>query len=481
MPRLGNVIDATLRAKPFDAPAAPWTETTTGACPRCLRPVDAMLIERDGAVWIRRHCPRHGVDEALLSSDAAMYHRLRTYEVDRTQGGGCCGGGGACGDAPPTCVLLLEITRACNLRCPTCYADARGHEMMEIAEAEHRMKAFLSRQPRLDVLMLSGGEPTIHPRFLEILDRALALPIDRVVVNTNGLRLTQSPELVEALARRKERIELYFSFASFRPAVHERLYGTDLVERKREALRIACDAGLFVNLVPTVEAGVNDDEIGDLYRFALAHPTVCGITYQPAMDNGRFEHGYDPSNRLTMTGVIERLEAQTNGALKAADFVALPCSHPDCCALTYGILTEDRATFHPFPRHIDIRRYLDLFADRISFAGLLEGAVRRLWSDVLDLRARQTLRDLWTVYRASGLRELLPIRDDPAAVGRRTFRVVIKPFMDAHTYDARRVDQCCTKILLEDGRVRSFCEHNIFHRGRAERPGTIPLEMAGSG
>ncbi|MFM7320070.1 MAG: radical SAM protein, partial [Armatimonadota bacterium] len=405
----------------------------------------------------------------LIGSDADTYERLRTHAVDRSAGEGCCGGGAPCAAGPPACVLLLEITEACNLRCPTCYADAHGHEMMSIETVRHRLDTFFAGQPKLDVLMLSGGEPTIHPRFVEILDLALEYPIDRVVINTNGLRLVQSSELVNALSERKERIELYFSFASLRREVHLRLYGKDLVEPKLEALRVAGEAGLFVNLVPTVEAGVNDQEIGDLYRFALAHPTICGITYQPVMANGRYEHGYAPEARLTLTGVLGHLVAQTNGALALEDFVALPCSHPDCCALTYGILSADRATLHPFPRHLDIGRYLDLFADRISFAGVLEGAVRRVWSDLANLHAKQTLQDLWTLYRHSGLKDLLPLRNDPAEVGRRTFRVVVKPFMDAHTFDARRVDQCCTRILDADGQARSFCEFNILHRGRAAR------------
>lgn len=456
-------------------------ETTTGLCPVCLHSVPATLSERNNQIWIEQDCEHHGKNVALLSSDATVYKRLRTYEVDRVGGGAaCCGPGTVCEDGPPTCVLLLEITQACNLRCPTCYADAQGHDMMSMDHAKDLLIAFFKTQSKLDVLMISGGEPTIHPHFIEILDMALALPIDRVVINTNGLRLTQSPELVSALQARRERIELYFSYGSFRPEIHLRLYGKDLVSRKQAALQIACDAGLFINLVPTVEAGVNDDEIGELYRFALRHPTICGITYQPVMDTGRYEHGYDPATRLTLTGVLERLEIQTNGELKVSDFVGLPCSHPDCCVLTYGILSQNRQTFHPLPRHIDINRYLDLFADRISFAGLLEGAVKRIWSDTVNLRAKQTLQDLITVYRHSGLKDLLPFWHNPAEVGRRTFRVVVKPFMDAHTYDARRVEQCCTKILNENGDAISFCEFNIFHRGRAPKRGRVQLNVLGS-
>ncbi len=122
-------------------------------------------------------------------------------------------------------------------------------------------------------------------------------------------------------------------------------------------------------------------------------------------------------------------------------------------------------------------RYLDLFSDRISFSGLLGGAARRVWSDVAHLRGRQTLRDLAVLFARGGLRDLLPLLGQPDALGRRIFRVVVKPFMDAHTYDHKRIQQCCTKIVDEQGEAVSFCEYNVFHRGRPSRAGQLPLTM----
>ena len=97
-----------------------------------------------------------------------------------------------------------------------------------------------------------------------MLDLALAYPIGRVLVNTNGLRLAQSDALVQTLAAHRDRVELYFSFSSFRADGQEHFYGRDLRAEKTAALDAAQAAGLFVNLVATVERGVNDDEIGDL-------------------------------------------------------------------------------------------------------------------------------------------------------------------------------------------------------------------------
>lgn len=459
-----------------------WSEETTGLCPECLRDVPATLRVQEGRVWLERVCPRHGAGRALLASDADEYLRLRQY-VPARAGGCCCGPGADCGEGPPVCVLLLEITQACNLRCPTCYADARGHEFMTVEEVRRRLDAFFRRQPRLDVLMLSGGEPTIHPRFADILAATLEYPVGRVLVNTNGLRVAQSRELLDALASHRDRLELYLSFASFRPETHVRLYGRDLRCEKQAALERAREAGLFVTLVPTVERAVNDDEIGALFRFALSMDNVCGVTYQPVMSAGRYEHAYAPEQRLTLTDVLAALEEQTDGALRSRDFVGLPCSHPDCCAITYGFLDADRTRIEPLPRHLDVARYMELFADRISFSGILGGAARRVWSDLAHFRGGRTLRDLGALFARAGLREILPLRREPQAVGRRLFRVVVKPFMDAHTYDHQRIRQCCTMVLKEGGEPVSFCEYNVLRRGRPAlkpREATIPLAPAGS-
>src|SRR5947207_1159865 len=116
-----------------------WSEQTEGLCPTCLRTVPATLREEAGKIWLHRACERHGPSRALLASDAAEYLRLRQYVPPRLAGG-CCGEGETCETGgPPTCILLLEITLACNLRCPTCYADAHGHDFMPLEEARQRL------------------------------------------------------------------------------------------------------------------------------------------------------------------------------------------------------------------------------------------------------------------------------------------------------------------------------------------------------
>jgi uncharacterized radical SAM superfamily Fe-S cluster-containing enzyme len=40
-----------------------------------------------------------------------------------------------------------------------------------------------------------------------------------------------------------------------------------------------------------------------------------------------------------------------------------------------------------------------------------------------------------------------------------TFRLFIKPFMDAGTWDEDRIDRCCTHVIRPDGALDSFCRY----------------------
>ena len=57
-------------------------------------------------------------------------------------------------------------------------------------------------------------------------------------------------------------------------------------------------------------------------------------------------------------GVLKRLGPQTEGRAEASDFIALPCSHPDCCAITYFV-KEDNGVHRSIPKLVGIERLKD--------------------------------------------------------------------------------------------------------------------------
>src|SRR5205085_2833449 len=104
-----------------------------------------------------------------------------------------------------SCILLIDINQACNLTCPACFAasDPLAAGYLDREQVLAILDASLSREGGdLDVLMLSGGEPTIHPQLEAIVMAALERPVARILINTNGARLARDDRLLEFLAER---------------------------------------------------------------------------------------------------------------------------------------------------------------------------------------------------------------------------------------------------------------------------------------
>lgn len=96
-------------------------------------------------------------------------------------------------------------------------------------------------------------------------------------------------------------------------------------------------------LVPAIERGVNEHEVGAIVRFAIEHPAVRGINFQPAFHAGRYRD-HDPLERMTIPDVLRLIEAQTDGLFVVDDFVPVPCCFPTCNAVTYAYVEGDSVT-----------------------------------------------------------------------------------------------------------------------------------------
>ena len=81
-----------------------------------------------------------------------------------------------------SCLSIVEINRACNLNCPVCFADSGTHrsEHYPLATVEKMLDAIVANEGEPDVVQISGGEPTIHPQFFDILAAARRRPHQRI-------------------------------------------------------------------------------------------------------------------------------------------------------------------------------------------------------------------------------------------------------------------------------------------------------------
>ena len=124
---------------------------------------------------------------------------------------------------------------------------------MSLAECTRAIDYLVEYEGRPEILQLSGGEPTVHPDFAEVFEYACGQPIDIVMINTNGIRLSKDAKLRELLSRYRKRSEVYLQFDGFDDEIYQHLRGENLLETKLQAIDLLAEAGVNVTLVCTVD------------------------------------------------------------------------------------------------------------------------------------------------------------------------------------------------------------------------------------
>lgn len=472
-------ITVTRKSRPYL-----FYDTTAGVCSTCLHRVEAKIIFKSDQVFMDKWCPVHGTERVLISDDTEYYRLGREVFVKAPEMPqqfntqmvyGCPYDCGVCPDhMQHACLSIVEINEHCNLNCPICYAESgthlTGHRSLE---AVCRMlDTVVANEGEADVVQISGGEPTLHPQFFEILDEARKRPIRHLMINTNGIRIAQDTAFVEQLASYgPERLEVYLQFDSLREAALRRLRGADLRRIRETALDRLNRAGISTTLVVTVQRGVNDNELGEIIQYALRQPCVRGVTFQPVQEAGRTD-GFDNTGRLTVSEIRRKIIEQSR-VFTPEDIVPVPCN-PDTLAMGYALKLDDQVI--PLTRHVEPKSWVEGTANTIVFEH--------------DPVARERVFELFSTHhspesRADCLSELmccLPYVVAPEGLNyRNVFRILIVQFMDASNLDLRSLKKSCVHFATEDGRMIPFEAFNLFYReSQANRLNTLRSQVAAS-
>ncbi|UUZ97627.1 radical SAM protein [Paenibacillus sp. P25] len=234
------------------------------------------------------------------------------------------------------------MTDHCNLQCPICYAESSPHRASyrSLEQIEFMLDRIVRNEAEPDIVQISGGEPTTHPQFFEILELAKRRPIKHLMVNTNGIRIAQDREFVKRLAEYMPGFEIYLQFDSFEEEVLKESRGADLRRIREQALAHLNEFNISTTLVVTLKKGLNDGEIGRTIQYGLKRRAVRGVTFQPIQAAGRLE-AFDPAvDRLTLSEVRQQIIEQS-GVFRPEDILPVPC-HPDCLAMGYALKLGER-------------------------------------------------------------------------------------------------------------------------------------------
>ncbi len=433
---------------------------------------------RGSRVHLVKWCPEHGLSEALVSGDADWYLRSLAFVKPRTEPVGRAvaehrGCPESCGLCPAheqhTCVPILELTHRCDLACPICLVP-RGGEDLTRAEVRGMVDALLRHEARVNMLTLSGGEPTLHRELLPIVEELADRPeLGILSLSTNGLALLSEPGLLRALVERGVVISLQLD--GFRPATTARLRGDpELGARKRRIVEAVVAAGGRLSLTVTLARGVNEEELEPILELLFGEERVLSVMVQPLARAGRAAEARglgDPADALTIPEVVKLLASSSRGVLAPEDFTPLPCSHPSCFALTY-LLNTGEGKPAPLPRLLEAESYLDIIKNQALLNTDADTLLRvrdslyALWSsdgivpdqEAALRRVREVLLDLNRLGGRPGHREVLEVGT------RHVKSIFIHHFMDRYTFDLSRVVKCCNHYPQPDGRLLPACVRN---------------------
>jgi 7,8-dihydro-6-hydroxymethylpterin dimethyltransferase len=475
--------------------------TVETLCPECSCLILGRSYERDGAVWMEKTCPEHGYFRDKVTSDARLwllceercFQDERGVEAEQARPAVACPTDcGICAQHHSnSCLAQIDLSNRCNLTCPVCFASANqaGYLTEPSFEEVAGMLRVLREQKPVPAaaVQFTGGEPTLHPEFLRILTAARDMGFTHVQCASNGVTLAEPGFAEKAAAAGLQTV--YLQFDGTDDAIYRKLRGTPLLETKRAAVEACRRAGIRICLVPTLVKGVNEDQVGPIFRFAVENSDVINaIAYQPVAFTGRIARHELEAKRYTL-GDLAAAIARETGADVQEDFfpaslvtpvsrflqvldgkpkIRLSC-HADCGIGTYFFLTPEGETV-PIPRMFDLMRLFDGLNDLAAeIEGRGPGArptrgdlARAGWLFFRSYRWRNMRRSItpWGFVRA--LRSMTDKGYGRGERGKKAYRTIMTGgmhFMDRYNYDTERVRRCVIQYSTPDG-LYPFCTIN---------------------
>lgn len=447
-----------------------YYDYTLSLCPDCLKRIDAKIVFEDDNVYMLKRCPDHGTSKVLIADDIAYYKNIRNYnkpsetpfKFNTKTHYGCPYDCGLCPDHEQhSCLSIIEITDRCNLTCPTCYAGSSPTygRHRTIAEVRKMLDTIVSNEKEPDVVQISGGEPTLHPDFFEILDYAKSLPIKHLMVNTNGIRIAQELGFVEKLASYMPDFEIYLQFDSFKEDALLSLRGATLAKIRKKAIENLNEFNLSTTLVVTLQKGLNDDEIGKIINYGLEQKCVRGVTFQPTQIAGRLENFNHATDRITLTEVRRKILEQSEH-FTSSDLIPVPCN-PDALVMGYALKLQGNVV--PLTRYINPSDLLDNSKNTIVYE-----QDEALQSRMLEIFSTGTSTDVAS-SKLNSLLCCLPFVEAPNLGYENLFRIIIMQFIDAYNFDVRAIKKSCVHIVNKDYKIIPFETMNLFYRDEKQQ------------
>ncbi|MCP4707542.1 MAG: radical SAM protein, partial [Planctomycetes bacterium] len=362
--------------------------TVRGMCRQCRNIVPARVFFRDEQVWQQSLCPNCENEPGLIAADKNWYLKNVIKPMPdrapligaRPSKSGCPHDCGPCVWHAARCQLpVISITNACNLRCPNCFTYNRADKIyyMTAEEMQKGVDWIVEATGTVDLIDITGGEPTLHPQLIELLGICRRDEIGRIAINSNGIRLAEDESLCVQLAELGAYVIL--SFNTFDREASRRIHGQDLTEIKLKAIDNLTRAGVKVTLLNVMIHGVNEDAIAGIFDLMHQNDNIISLTVQTMAFTGQGGGQFARSRHIPVDEATRIVCEQSRGMLKFEDFISKPPAHPLCYLICY-ILKSDQE-FLPFTRFTSDENLLRLLRDSYL---IRPGSSETLFTDAIN-------------------------------------------------------------------------------------------------
>src|SRR6516164_1329202 len=317
-------------------PPLGWPRETDSLCPICTREarqeildgkkdvsvllnekvgeIKATILERGGKILMVKDCPIHGHFEDVMAIDTEFFKHLeqvfpgrdiRAHNDSTLHNHGSSTilhGRGS--------VLTVDLTNRCNMMCDPCFMDANQvgyvHELEWDEITEILDNALLIKPRRQMSVQFSGGEPTLHPRFVDAVAYARKIGYNSVQAATNGIEFAKSKEFCEKAFDAGMRYA-YLQFDGIGNDANSHRQVGNLFDVKLRAIENMHQAGIEIVLVTTIVNNVNNDQDGTVVKFAMENPKkISFVSFQPVSFTGRDED-ITPERRIRQRYTLSHL------------------------------------------------------------------------------------------------------------------------------------------------------------------------------
>ncbi|MHC4780610.1 MAG: tetraether lipid synthase Tes [Planctomycetota bacterium] len=488
---------------PLREPDSELPKKTLSVCPTCRRTLPAEIFEQDGKVWMKKTCEEHGEFDDVVYADAEAYRRVHSMRFGDGRGvlnpavtdsTDCPESCGLCKrHASHTALANIDLTNRCNMNCPVCFANANAAGYLyepDIGQITAMLERFRALEPvPCACIQFAGGEPTLHPQFLDAVSTARDLGFSAIQVATNGIRFSE-PGFAEQ-CRDAGLNSVYLQFDAMDDDAYKRLRGQPMIDIKTKALdRVKAAGGMNVILVPTILKGENDDQIGPIVKFAAANvDLITGISFQPVAITGRISKKKRRAIRFTLTDLAGAVEEQT-GFTKAEHWAPLSAlvplsrlasaiqgrevtaytAHHHCSTATY-VFVDDEGNPTQINEFLDLPK---LLSEMNQIASNLEASrfkfITRSLSKIKALSALEKHFDPAGAPKGLDFKRFFKAVEELMGSKRerktgqeyayRTLMIGAMHFMDCYNFDVERVQRCVVHYGAPDGKIYPFCAYN---------------------